>query len=98
MTDNITGLNPIEKKTSISNNGKIHSWRICPYCEWNMEEINPQDLLLQKIIFADILNLKCQCFRSTEQTKDQLESVGFKDIYFIPDTPNLFPTVTAIKR
>jgi SAM-dependent methyltransferase len=67
-------------------------------CEWKMDKINPQDLLLQKIIFADILNVKWQCFRSTKQTKEQLESVGFKDICFIPDKANLFPTVTAIKH
>jgi SAM-dependent methyltransferase len=66
-------------------------------CEWNMEFINTEDLLLQKLIFVDIIQAKWQCYRSTQQTKLQLESVGFKDIYFIPDKANLFPTVTAIK-
>lgn len=67
------------------------------HCEWKMDKINSQDLLLQKIIFVDILNAKFQCYRSTQETKEQLESVGFKNICFIPDKANLFPTVTATK-
>ncbi|MCC2667045.1 MAG: SAM-dependent methyltransferase [Gammaproteobacteria bacterium] len=89
--------------TALKPNGKLVTSFLTPPpgladdCEWNMKKINPQDLLLQKIIFTDILNLKFQCFRSTKQTTEQLESVGFKNICFIPDTANLFPTVTAIK-
>ena len=84
-------------------NGKLVASFVTPppgfaeFCEWNIEEINPQDLLLQKIIFVDILDIKCQCFRSTQQTKEQLDSVGFKSIDFIPDKANVFPTVIAIK-
>lgn len=84
-------------------NGKLVTSFLTPppgssdFCEWHMEKINPQDLLLQKIIFADILNVKWQCFRSTEQTKQQLESVGFENICLFPDKASLFPTVTAIK-
>ncbi|CEG58005.1 SAM-dependent methyltransferase [Legionella fallonii] len=66
-------------------------------CEWDMSQINQKDLLLQKIIFADILEAKFQCFRSSAQTKQQLESVGFTNIEFIYDKAKMFPTVLAYK-
>ncbi|MCL9683348.1 SAM-dependent methyltransferase [Legionella maioricensis] len=66
-------------------------------CEWDMTRLNQQDLLLQKIIFADILEAKFQCYRSSAQSKQQLEVAGFKDIQFIYDKAKLFPTVLAYK-
>ena len=65
--------------------------------EWNMSEINQDDLLLQKTIFADIIQSKWQCYRSTQKTQQQLESRGFKDIHFIYDRAKIFPTVVAVK-
>lgn len=67
-------------------------------CEWNMAAINQADLLKQKIIFVDILEAKWQCFRTSEQTQLQLESVGFERIEFIYDKAKLFPTVVANKK
>lgn len=66
--------------------------------EWDMTKINQQDLLLQKTLFVDILGAKWQCYRTSEQTKIQLESVGFNDIQFIYDEAKIFPTVVAYKR
>jgi uncharacterized protein involved in tolerance to divalent cations/SAM-dependent methyltransferase len=67
-------------------------------CEWNMSAINQTHLLKQKIIFADILEAKWQCFRTSQQTQLQLESVGFERIEFIYDKAKLFPTVVAYKK
>ncbi len=67
-------------------------------CEWKMDRINKEDLLLQRIIHSDILEAKWQCFRSSEQTKKQLESAGFQDIRFIYDRAHLYPTVIALKE
>jgi ubiquinone/menaquinone biosynthesis C-methylase UbiE len=67
-------------------------------CEWDMSKINQNDLLLQKIIFVDIIEAKWQCFRSSEQTKKQLESIGYSDIQFIYDEAKMFPTVVAYKK
>lgn len=66
-------------------------------CEWDLSKISQEDLLLQKTIFADIIDAKWQCFRSSAQTKTQLEAVGFKNIQFIYDTAKIFPTVVAYK-
>lgn len=67
-------------------------------CEWDMSKVNYADLLLQKIILIDIVKAKFQCFRSSEQTEEQLESVGFSDIQFLYDDARLFPTVLGYKR
>lgn len=66
-------------------------------CEWDMSVINQNDLLLQKIIFGDILETKWQCYRSSAKTKEQLESVGFEGLKFIYDRAKVFPTVVAHK-
>lgn len=68
------------------------------HSEWNMQCIDPQDLLLEKILLVDILEAKWQCFSSTQQMKMLLESVGFKKIHVIPDKANIFPTITGIKE
>ncbi len=80
----------------------VTSFLTCPpsmsdECEWNIPVINHSDLLLQKIIFSDILAVKWQCYRSSVQTKKQLESVGFNGLKFIYDKAKLFPTVVAYK-
>lgn len=67
-------------------------------CEWEMAKIDQSDLLLQKTIFVDIIEAKWQCFRSSEQTKAQLELVGYDDIQFIYDEAKMFPTVVAYKK
>jgi SAM-dependent methyltransferase len=65
--------------------------------EWKMEAINMQDVLLQKIVFADILDCKWQVFRSEEIVKSQLKMAGFDEIEIIYDTAHIFPTVVAKK-
>lgn len=45
-----------------------------------------------------IIEAKWQCFRSTEQTKRQLEAVGFDKIEFVSDKAKVFPTVVAYKK
>lgn len=64
-------------------------------CEWKMEQLSFEDLFIQKIIAADLLDAKWQVFRSTEETKTQLEKAGFSEIEFQPDSAGLFPTVLA---
>lgn len=67
------------------------------HCEWNMPEVNQHDLLNQKLIFADVIDVKWQCYRSSDQTYEQLRAVGFENINFVYDKAKMFPTVVAIK-
>lgn len=66
-------------------------------CEWLLDKLSLEELLKQKAIFADTLHAKWQCYRSTDTTREQLTSVGFINLEFIPDDAHLFPTVVAIK-
>lgn len=66
-------------------------------CEWEMQKINPADALLQRIIFADVLNAKFQCYQTSATTKKHLSKIGFKEIHFIYDQAKMFPTVVAAK-
>jgi hypothetical protein len=82
---------------SLKAGGKLVTSFVTPMVEWDMSKINQADLLMQKIIFVDVLEAKFQCFCSSEQTKKQLELAGFKDINFIYDQARMFPTVIATK-
>lgn len=66
-------------------------------CEWQFDRIDAEQLLWQKAIFADTLQAKWQCYRSTETTRQQLIEAGFININVIYDDAHLFPTVTAFK-
>lgn len=66
-------------------------------CEWKMDCIDQQDLLVSRILFVDILEAKWQCYRSSKTTQQQLETAGFSDICFHYDKARLYPTVVACK-
>ncbi|NEP89553.1 MAG: class I SAM-dependent methyltransferase, partial [Okeania sp. SIO2C2] len=65
--------------------------------EWDMNQVNLDDMLLSKILLSDILNVKFTGFRSSSTTKLQLQTVGFDEIEFIWDNARIYPTVTARK-
>ena len=67
-------------------------------CEWDLSKIDKDHLLLQKILFVDIIDARFQCYRTSLQTKKQLEDVGFNRIEFIYDRAKIFPTVVAYKN
>ncbi len=66
-------------------------------CKWDMQKIDAETSLIQRIIFVDILEAKFNCYRSEEQIHEQLQTIGFKDIRFIYDEAKVFPTVVARK-
>lgn len=70
---------------------------IDPQSEWNLQKLNPEDLWLQKVIFADILQAKWQAFRSSDLTHQQLKAAGFTEIEIHYDEARLFPTAVAKK-
>lgn len=64
---------------------------------WMMEKINLKNLLKQKMLFSDVLQAKFQTYRTEEETRLQLEEVGFEGVYFIYDEAHMMPTVVARK-
>lgn len=65
--------------------------------EWNMQRVDPEMLLLQRILFADILDVKFNCFMTINEARQILANIGFKNIEIFPDRANVFPTIVAIK-
>lgn len=66
-------------------------------CEWDMDQINKADLLLQKVLFKDIARSAFTRYASSEQTLQDLRAIGFRDIQIIYDQARMFPTVVATK-
>lgn len=65
--------------------------------EWNLEAVNSEHALLQKIVFSDILECKWQIYRPKELVRNQLLEAGFSEIEFFYDEAHIFPTVVAKK-
>lgn len=65
--------------------------------EWDLTNVNSEHALLQKIVFADILECKWQIFRSEELVRSQLLDAGFTEIEIFYDEAHIFPTVIAKK-
>lgn len=66
-------------------------------CEWDFSFIDENDLLQQKVLFADIIGAKWQCYASSTHIKEQLTAIGFRDINIRYDQARMFPTVIAYK-
>ncbi|HEY2809937.1 MAG TPA: class I SAM-dependent methyltransferase [Rhabdochlamydiaceae bacterium] len=65
--------------------------------DWDLSKINPEDALLQKILFADILEGRWQVYRTEAHTKSQLCTAGFESVAIIYDAARIFPTIVAQK-
>ena len=68
-----------------------------PKSEWDMKVIDPVYLRKQQLLLVDIVGARCSCFRTTDETKAQLEKAGFKVIDIKYDNAKMFPTVVAEK-
>lgn len=65
---------------------------------WDKSQINSEDLRLQKVIFAEILKIRWQeAYRTEKQNTALLNKAGFKDIRYIYDRQNIYPTFVANK-
>ena len=56
-----------------------------------------EDVLKQKAIFSDIIDVGWQSFRSADDTKSQLEAAGFYEFKIIYDSQYMFPVIVARK-
>lgn len=65
--------------------------------EWEMSAVSLPDMILQKKIFADILESPWQCYRSEKRTRELLELSGFQIEEILYDKAHIFPTVIATK-
>lgn len=65
--------------------------------EWNLEAVNSQHALLQKILISDIMESHWNIFRTEENVRSQLTEAGFSQIEVIYDRAHIFPTIIAKK-
>jgi SAM-dependent methyltransferase len=65
--------------------------------DWDLNKIPPEDLLMEKILYKDILNLHWRNFRSITDLACEFEEVGFTNIQVEFDRFRLFPTIIAQK-
>ncbi|MGC1879153.1 MAG: class I SAM-dependent methyltransferase [Rhabdochlamydiaceae bacterium] len=65
--------------------------------EWCIDHIPPEDLLLEKILYKDILDVQWRNFRTSDEFKNELKEVGFSAVSFHYDKLHVFPVVVAKK-
>lgn len=66
--------------------------------EWRLDQINQEEMLLERTINRDILRSKWQNYRNSEEIQYDLKSAGFDRIAIIYDKYHIFPTVVAEKK
>ncbi|HEY5235113.1 MAG TPA: class I SAM-dependent methyltransferase [Rhabdochlamydiaceae bacterium] len=65
--------------------------------EWALENIDPEDLLMEQVLYKDILNLNWRNFRSADEIDREFKLAGFSQVDIIYDQNRIFPTVVAHK-
>lgn len=65
--------------------------------EWILDGLPPEDMLMEKILFQDILESKWRNFRTSNEVYGDFSNAGFSDVQIIYDKHRIFPTVIARK-
>lgn len=63
--------------------------------DWDLTVCNTEDMLMDAILFGDILQAKWRNFRSASELEDDFRSVGFTDVAVHFDSRRMYPTITA---
>lgn len=66
--------------------------------EWRLKQISSKDILLEKILYKDILDVEWRNFRTSKEFESELRMVGFTYITFYYDELHVFPTIIAKKE
>lgn len=88
---------------ALKNNGRFICSALTPppvmttNCEWDMSQVNMDDLATSAMIMKTILNATFSNFRSSELTCAQLQEAGFDNIEIHWDKQKMFPTFLAQK-
>lgn len=65
--------------------------------EWILDALPHEDILMEKILFQDILECKWRNYRTSNEIYNDFSNAGFSDIQIIYDKHKIFPTVIARK-
>lgn len=66
--------------------------------EWQVEKISNKDLLLEKVLYENILDPQWRNFRTSDEIEQELKKAGFWEVTFHYDSLHVFPTVVARKN
>jgi len=80
---------------ALKEGGTLVTSFLVPPSTWVMDET---DAAIQKCIFTDIFQSAFMIFRTEDETRRQLESVGFTVLEVIYHKQHIFPTIVAEKR
>ena len=67
-------------------------------CEWDLSKTNEKYLIMQKNVYMVIVEVKFQCYCSSDSIKVQMKKAGFEQTEIIYDRARIFPTVIANKK
>lgn len=63
--------------------------------EWQINGLSSRDLMLEKILYKDILDAQWRNFRTSNAFEAELKEAGFSEVTFYYDKMHVFPTVIA---
>lgn len=65
--------------------------------DWIIENLHPQDIIMERILHTDVLGIKWRNFRTAEELDKDFREVGFSEVSIHWDTNHVFPTIYARK-
>lgn len=65
--------------------------------KWDLQSIPLEDILMDRILHKDILDVKWRNFRSEDNLIDEFQKVGFSKVLVYFDKCRIFPTILAQK-
>lgn len=65
--------------------------------EWILDEIPSEDILMERILYQDILDCKWRNFCTSDEIYEDFYNAGFEKVQIIFDQYHIFPTVVAEK-
>ena len=65
--------------------------------DWNLDNISPDDIMMENVVYKDILDLNWRNFRTASEIDKDFKRAGFLNISIYFDKNRIFPTVLAQK-
>lgn len=65
--------------------------------DWDLRDIAPEDLLLDRVLHKDVLDIRWRNFRSSNELSREFELTGFSSVSIHFDKHRIFPTILAQK-
>lgn len=81
--------------SALKEQGYLICSALTPPSEWEMGQINQQDLATAATLMKTVLNTSWANFRESEKTRAQLRDAGFNNIEIVWDKQKMFPTFLA---